>query len=111
MRRDNKDFTPDPLKATAASLGNAIKMARIARATTRRDCAERARISSSTLARIERGDVSVSFSGWLVALEQVGLFKLIEPALAPQNDVVGEAKRGASARKRASKARGTDYDF
>lgn len=95
-------------KATA--LGEAISLARVARDMTRQDCAERAHISPSTLVRIEKGDVSVSFSAWLLAMEQVGLVGLIEPAARPYNDVIGETRRKAEVRRRVHKTT-SRYDF
>jgi transcriptional regulator with XRE-family HTH domain len=106
MRRENKNFTSTELLNRAAQLGAAIRLARIARDLTRQDCAKRARVSPSTLMRIEKGDVSVSFSAWLMTLEEVGLVGLIDPASLPYNDVIGEARRMGDARRRAHKSAG-----
>jgi transcriptional regulator with XRE-family HTH domain len=113
MKRNNKDFASVDLKRRSAALGRAIAAARIARNMTRQDFSERANISPSTLVRIEKGDVSVSFASWLHAFERAGLLGLLEPVANRQNDVVGEAQRDAQSRKRARKAvsKTGEYDF
>jgi transcriptional regulator with XRE-family HTH domain len=113
MKRTNKDFSSPALVRSAAGLGGAISAARIARNMTRRDFSERANISPSTLVRIEKGDVSVSFSSWLQAIDRAGLLALLEPLANPQNDPVGEARRKAEARKRPRKSvsKTGEYDF
>lgn len=111
MRRDNKAFTTPLLQEKAAALGTAIKLARVARDITQADCAERAHMSVRSLARIENGDVSVSFSGWLQALNQVGLIELLAVPSVPQNDIVGEARRKKESRSRASKTTKVSYEF
>jgi transcriptional regulator with XRE-family HTH domain len=111
MRRDNKVFTAPLLLQKAAALGTAIKLARVARDMTQADCAERAHLSMRSLARIEKGDVSVSFSGWLQALNQVGLIELLTAPSVPQNDIVGEARRTKARRSRAGKMAKALYEF
>lgn len=110
MKRNNSDFTPPELHTRAQTLGQALKQARIARDLTRQDCAERAHISASTLARIENGDVAVSLSAWLMAMNQVGLLGLLDAASNPDNDVIGAVRRKREVRQRARKVKGL-YDF
>jgi transcriptional regulator with XRE-family HTH domain len=111
MKRINKEFTSPLLLDTAARLGAAIKLARVARDITQIDCAERAHLSTRSLARIEKGDVSVSLSGWLQALNQVGLMALLEVPATPEKDLVGEIRRNKELRSRASKRLGETYEF
>lgn len=111
MKRDNKVFTAPLLLEKAAALGAAIRLARVARDMTQADCAARAHLSTRSLARIEKGDVSVGFSGWLQALNQVGLIDLLTTPSVPQNDIVGEARRTKERRSRASKTAQVLYEF
>ena len=110
MKRVNADFTPPELHQRAQALGQALKLARIARDLTRQDCAERAHISPSTLARIEGGDVAVSMAAWLMAMNQVGLIGLLEAPSQPENDVIGTLRRKGEVRQRVRKT-GGEYDF
>jgi transcriptional regulator with XRE-family HTH domain len=113
MKRNNKDFSTPELGYQATALGRAVAAARIARNMTRKDFSERANISPSTLIRIENGDVSVSFSSWLLAFERAGLLGLLQPLANPQNDVVGEARRKTESRVRPRKtaSKTGEYDF
>ncbi|WP_118183513.1 helix-turn-helix domain-containing protein [Paraburkholderia phosphatilytica] len=113
MKRNNVDLASPDLLRRSAALGHAVAQARIARNMTRQDFSERANISPSTLVRIEKGDVSVSFLSWLQAFERAGLIALLQPLADPQNDLVGEVQRQDKARRRArrSDADTDDLDF
>jgi transcriptional regulator with XRE-family HTH domain len=113
MKRNNKDFISPELDQRATLFGRAVSAARIARNMTRQDFSERANISPSTLARIESGDVSVSFASWLQAFDRAGLLGTLEPLANPQNDRIGEARRQLESRVRPRKsaANTDDYDF
>lgn len=113
MRKVQKDFAPARLQDEAERLGGAIRAARVARGVSRNDFSVRANISPSTLVRIEKGDVSVSFLAWLQALERAGLLGLLERAAEPSADAIGETQRRMEQRRRP---RGTPsekdkYDF
>ena len=67
--------------------------------------AARARVSPSTLDRIERGDVAVSMSAWLSTLEAVSLLHLVEKPSDPDADPLGRAHRDFRLAKRAPSRR------
>jgi len=120
MQKPEASFaTPEVLKS-AQSLGNAIRLARLARNRTRVDFAERAHVSPNTLDRLERGDVAVRMGAWLSALQTASLLHLLETVSNPDADTLGRTQRNQrannAARKRASSIKETstgneDYDF
>ena len=114
MRRKEVQFASPACKALAARLGESIRLARLARNQTQLDFAERARVSRRTLIRIEAGDLAVSFTGWLSALESASLLALFERAAKPDADAIGRTQRESESRKRARKTPprvGDNYDF
>ncbi|MDW3686612.1 helix-turn-helix transcriptional regulator [Cupriavidus sp. CV2] len=111
MKRDNSLFASPDLTAKSAALGEAIAAARIARNLSRKDFAERANISPSTLVRIERGDISVNFLAWMQAFERAGLLALLQPVADLRNDALGEARRKAESRVRPRKPAANKHDF
>lgn len=70
--------------------------------------AERARMSAHTWMKIERGDVSVSLSAWLSALECLALLDAL--VLSPELPV-GPRTLFTRLRARASSSRRDDFDF
>jgi transcriptional regulator with XRE-family HTH domain len=109
MKRNNLALASPDLLRRSVELGRAVAQARMARHMTRQDFSERANISPSTLVRIEKGDVSVSFLAWLQAFERAGLIALLQPLADPQNDPVGEVHRQGEARRRVRR-KDTDAD-
>jgi transcriptional regulator with XRE-family HTH domain len=73
MRRKEEKFASPEVIGAAKKLAAEIRGARLARNMTQEAAAERARMSTHTWLRIERGDVSVSMGAWLSALECQGL--------------------------------------
>lgn len=117
MRRKEALFISPNATALAKRMGAAARAARLARNISLADFAARARISVSTLNRIERGDPAVSLSSWLATFETGSLLHLLEKVSAPDADVRGRAQREAETRQRASGQRKRttadkdDYEF
>lgn len=105
MRRPEAQFSSPTVIQLAIKLGRAIRLARLARGSRRIDMAARARVSPSTLDRIERGDVAVSMSAWLSTLEAVSLLHLVEKPSDPDADPLGRAHRDFRLAKRAPSRR------
>lgn len=108
MRRKESQFaTPDGLKA-ARHLAGLVKQARLARAWSQAELAERARISTPTMQRIETGAVETSLGAWLAVLERVGLL----PRLTGLRDQASEALMNDTKAKRPRRTSTTDnLDF
>jgi transcriptional regulator with XRE-family HTH domain len=114
MRRPESKFVSPRVQSVADRLGLAIRSARLARKATQQDLAERARMSSLTWHKIEKGMTSVAVGTWLSAFEQTGLLGHLEQLAAPELDKVGEALRQQQLRQRGrqiSTESSNDYDF
>jgi transcriptional regulator with XRE-family HTH domain len=113
MKRVESRFSSPAVQLRARHLGEAVRSARIARATTLEAMAERARMSPVTWMRIERGEVSVSMGSWLSAFEQTGLLEHLDPVSDPRQDRLGEQLRRVQRRQRvrSPQASGEDFDF
>jgi transcriptional regulator with XRE-family HTH domain len=77
MRRTG-DFTSATSQKTLTGLGNRLPVARKARNWTLNQLEERVRVHRTTLARLERGDVSVSLAVLVRVLEALGQLSDIE---------------------------------
>ena len=73
---------------TAARFGDRLRRARKAQRRTLADLEQSSRVHRQTLARMERGDPSVSFGVVLIALEALGELADLE-LLVSQPDEVG----------------------
>jgi len=114
MRRSESKFVSPQAQITADRLGRAIRRARLARKATQKDLADRARMSSLTWLRIEKGVASIAMGTWLAALEQTGLLGKLDQLAEPELDRVGEALRQQQLRVRGRRSNATpakDYDF
>ena len=110
MRKEEKSFASPSVKRVAEQFGQSIRLARLARNMTQEAAAERARMSTYTWIKIEKGEVSVSMSSWLSALECVGLLD----SLPPQHpgDLLQAPRLPAADRLRAArKSARSDFDF
>ena len=114
MRRPESKFVSSQVQMTADRLGRAIRRARLARKATQKDLAERARMSSLTWLKIEKGEVSIAMGTWLAALEQTGLLGQLDQLAEPELDRVGEALRQEQLRVRGRRSNAVpskDYNF
>ncbi len=109
MRKEEKNFASPSVKQAASRFGQSIRLARLSRNMTQQAAAERAKMSTYTWIKIEKGDVSVSTSSWLSALECVGLLDALGPTspLALQQG----PRLQAVERLRATRTTTTDYNF
>jgi transcriptional regulator with XRE-family HTH domain len=104
MRRSEHRFVSSEVELQASRLGAAVREGRIARNSTLEAMASRARMSAVTWMRIERGEVSVSMSSWMSALELTGVLDTIARAITPREE-------RAAPRQRVRTPRGSDNDF
>ncbi|WP_350432836.1 helix-turn-helix domain-containing protein [Shewanella sp. H8] len=82
-------------------LGSQVKRSRLARKLPQDLIAERARISLSTLKRIENGDPTVAMGSYLMVLLSLGIL----PEALSINDDLGEELLQMDARERAPRSK------
>jgi len=80
---------PRTARRTLAKLGGDIAVARKKRRISTVSMAERAFISRSTLARIEKGDPTVSMGAYLTVLAMLGLVERVGDLADRTSDVIG----------------------
>jgi transcriptional regulator with XRE-family HTH domain len=108
MKRKAVSFTSGPAAAAARHLGGLVRQARLARRWTIAELAERARIGTATLKRVEKGAVSVSMGVWLSAFESLGLLSLLTRLEDPASTALLNETRMKRARRKRVPA---DLDF
>ena len=72
MRSSVRDVLPNPVRRSLAKFGNDLSVARRKRRLTASMVAERLGVSRSTYLRIERGDPTVAFGAYAMALFVLG---------------------------------------
>ena len=108
MKRHEKSFVTPPANEAARHLGTLVRQARLARRWTLFELAERARVSTATLKRIEKGEPSTSLGVWLSVFERLGLL----PRLLELSDPASEALLNETRARRARrKQTAPDLDF
>jgi transcriptional regulator with XRE-family HTH domain len=85
-----------------------VKQARLARAWSQAELAERARISPPTMHRIERGAVETSLGAWLAVMERVGLISKLAELSDPVSDALMADTRAKRPRRKSAP---DDLDF
>ena len=75
------------------AIAAALKAARVVREMTQSDLATKAGLSLRTVARIERGEVSVSLNAWLATVIALDLEELLQPLADPAADKFGQQQR------------------
>ncbi|HEY6456805.1 MAG TPA: helix-turn-helix domain-containing protein [Steroidobacteraceae bacterium] len=92
----------------ASHLGALVRQSRLARQWTLDELAERARVSTATLKRLEAGAPSASLGVCLSVFERLGLLPLLEGLEDPTSAaLLNETRTKRARRKRAS----SDLDF
>lgn len=108
MRRSEEKFASGQVKQAAGRLASVVRSVRLGRNMTQAAAAERAKMSTFTWMKIERGDVSVSVGAWMSALECLGMLDALELAApAPGGAQVAKTRQ----RARARTAVAGEYDF
>lgn len=87
-------------QSAATSLGRKLRAARQARGYSQPDLAVRARISMSTLVRMEAGDAGTAVGMWINAFEVLGLLGVFTDAADPVTENVARAALDRPIRKR-----------
>lgn len=108
MKRQNHSFTSPPAKEVALHLGALVRQGRLARQWTQVDLAERSRMGTATLKRIEKGAPSVSLGVWLSAFELLGMLPLLKKLDDPVSAALLNETRTKRARRKES---ASDLDF
>ena len=101
MKRQAKTFTTPAADEVAHHLGSLVRQARLARHWTMADLAERARVGTATITRIEGGATSASLSAWLSAFECLGLLPLLKNLQDPVAAALLNETRAKRARRKA----------
>lgn len=78
MKTAGKAMASERGLRAAEHLGRLIHRARVVRGFTQEDLAKRARVSTGTVIRMERGETGVALWTWLNAMEVLGLLQNIE---------------------------------
>lgn len=78
--RTETQFASPAVLRQAVLLGARVRAARVARRWTQTELAERSRVSTQTMRRIEHGNVAVALGAWLGVLERLGLIETLMPA-------------------------------
>ncbi len=108
MKRQAQKFTNLPAEETARILGTLVRQGRLARQWTIAELAERARIGTATLKRIEKGATSASLGVWLSVFERLGLLPLLNELDDPASAALLNQTRTKRARRKPAAA---DLDF
>jgi transcriptional regulator with XRE-family HTH domain len=108
MKRQAKTFTTPAADAAAQHLGALVRQGRLARQWTLAELAERARIGTATLKRIEKGSGSVSLAVWLSVFERLGLLPQLMNLQDPAAKALVDETRIKRARRKSVAA---DLDF
>lgn len=108
MKRTANNFITPAADTVARHLGSLVRQGRLARQWTLAELAERARIGTATLKRIEKGAGSVSLGVWLSVFELLGLLPLLKNLQDPAAAALLDATRTRRARRKHT---ATDLDF
>lgn len=108
MKRSALDFASPSAHAVASHLGALVRQNRLARHWTLEELAERARISTATLKRLEAGAASASLGVWLAVFERLGLLPLLQDLKDPTSAALLDETRTKRARRKRAPA---DLDF
>jgi len=108
MKRQAEAFVSTPAQEVARHLGALVRQRRLSRQWTIAELAERARIGTATVKRIEKGSPSVSLGVWLSVFERLGLLSLLKELDDPAAVAILNETRAKRARRKASAA---DLDF
>lgn len=91
MKTKPSDFLPISAKSALKKLGLGIKTARKLRSLSAVECSKRARISRTTLSKLESGDPNVALSSLARIFVVLELEFLLGEFLSLSNDVLGQA--------------------
>ena len=108
MKRQASSFITPSAQDAARHLGALVRQGRLARRWTIAELAERARVGSATVKRIEKGAPSVSLGVWLSIFERLGLLPSLKRLEDPAAAAVLNETRTQRARRKAPVA---DLDF
>lgn len=108
MKRRTASFDSPAVEQAARHLGSLVRQARLARQWTVVELAERARIGTATLKRLERGASSVSLGVWLLVFESLGLLRLLSDLEDPVSAAILNETQSKRARRKDTAA---DLDF
>ena len=105
------DHPPAAVEAALHTLGRNIRTARLRRALTQAELAERIGVSRFVVADMERGKPGTGVAAYLGALWALGLLDQLHTVADPASDTEGVALERARAPKRARRRRVLDDDF
>ncbi|HTY51452.1 MAG TPA: helix-turn-helix domain-containing protein [Steroidobacteraceae bacterium] len=108
MKRQAEPFTTPIAQEVARHLGALVRQGRLARRWTVAELAERARVGTATLKRIEKGAPSVSLGVWLSVFERLGLLPLLKELEDPAAAALLNETRAKRVRHKSAPA---DLDF
>jgi transcriptional regulator with XRE-family HTH domain len=108
MKRNTRTGVTPDVEEAARHLGALLRQRRLARRWTLAELAERARVGTATLKRMEKGAPSVSMAMWLSAFERLGLLPLLKALEDPASAALLDDTRTKRARRKPVTA---DLDF
>jgi transcriptional regulator with XRE-family HTH domain len=108
MKRSAQTFSTPAAVDAARHLGTLVRHGRLARRWTIAELAERARVGTATLKRVERGSPSASLGVWLAVFERLGQLPLLKALQDPGAEALLDATRIQRGRRRPAPS---DLDF
>lgn len=108
MKRKASTYATPMVEETARHLGALLRQRRLAHQWTLAELAERARVGTATLKRMEKGAPSVSLGVWLSVFERLGLLSLLKALDDPASAALLNETRTKRARRKPA---ATDLDF
>lgn len=105
------DHPPAAVEAALQSLGRNVRTARLRRALTQAELAERIGVSRFVVADMERGKPGTGVAAYLGALWALGLLDQLRTVADPASDTEGVALERARAPKRARRRQALDDGF
>jgi transcriptional regulator with XRE-family HTH domain len=100
MKRQALNSISPGAQSVATHLGSMVRQSRLARQWTLAELAERARVSTATLKRLEAGSSSTSLEVWLAVFERLGLLPLLQGLEDPTSAALLDETRPKRARRK-----------
>lgn len=108
MKHAAKTYVTPDVEEVARHLGTLLRQRRLARHWTLAELAERARVGTATVKRMEKGAPSVSMAMWLSVFERLGMLPLLKALEDPAAAALLDETRTKRARRKLVTA---DLDF
>jgi len=89
MQSKSRKMVTPKIDKVITQLGLNIKIARVKRNWTMDEFGLRCGVSRQTIARVESGDITVSFGIYVRAINMLGMLSQLEDLCSPERDIKG----------------------